>query len=84
MDTEIFLRLPRGFGEMSGKVGLLNKVLYGLKQSGRSWFKLLSSILVECEFEQCLVDPRVFRLMFNDAVVAMLVAHVDIKIAASK
>ena len=64
---------------------LLNKALYGLKQSGRSWYKLLSSTLVECGFEQCLVDPCVFRLMLNDAVVAMLVVHVDgIKIAATK
>ena len=70
---------------MSGKVVLLNKALYGLKQSGRSWYKLLSSTLVECVFEQCLVDPCVFRLMLNDAVVAMLVVHVDdIKIAATK
>ena len=45
----------------------------------------LSSTLVECGFEQCLVDPYVFRLMSNDAVVAMLVVHVDdIKIAANK
>ena len=35
--------------------------------------------------EQCLVDPCVFRLMLNDAVVAMLVVHVDdIKIAATE
>ena len=41
-------------------------------------------INVECGFEQCLVDPCVFRLMMsNDADVAMLVVHVDdIKIAA--
>ena len=32
-----------------------------------------------------MVDPRVFRLMVNDEVVAMLVVHVDdIKIAATK
>ena len=85
LDTEIFWRLPRGCGEMSGKVLLLNISLYGLKQSGRSWYNLLSSTLVECGFEQCLVDPCVFRLMLNDAVVAMLVLHVDdIKIAATK
>ena len=70
---------------MSGKVVLLNKALHGLKQSGRSWYKLLSSTLVECGFEQCLVDLCVFRLMLNNAVVAMLVVHVDdIKIAGTK
>ena len=63
----------------------LNKAPYGLKQSGRSWYKLLSSTLVECGFEQRLLDPCVFRLMVNDPVVAMLVVHVDdIKITATK
>ena len=70
---------------MGGYRVRLNKALYGLKHSRRSWYKLLSSTLVECGFEQCLVDPRVFRLMVNDEVVAMLVVHVDdIKIAATK
>ena len=80
LNTEIVSRLPPGCGEMSGKVVLLNKALYGLNQSGRSWYKLLSSALVECGSEQCLVDPCVFRLMLKDSVVAMLVVHVnDIK-----
>ena len=89
LDTEVFLRRPPGCRETSGKVVLPNKALYGLKQSGRSWYKLLSSTLVECWlvecwFEQCLVDPCVVRLMSND-VGAMLVVHVDdIKIAATK
>ena len=85
LDTEISLRLPRGCGEMSGKVVLFNKALHELKQTGRSWYKLLSSTLVECGFEQCWVDPCVFRLKLNDAVGAMLVVHVDdIKIAATE
>ena len=41
--------------------------------------------MVECGFEQCLVDPCVFRLMVADDVVAMMVFHVDdIKIAATE
>ena len=83
-DTEIVSILPLGSGRLSRKVGQL-KALYGLKQSGRSWYKLPPSTLVECDFEQCLVDPSVFRLILNGAVVAMLVVHVDgIKIAATK
>ena len=73
LDTEICLRLPPRCGEMTCKVVLLNNAFYGLKQSGRSWYKLLSSALVECGSEQCLVDPCVFRLMLKDSVVAMLV-----------
>ena len=48
LDTEMFLRLPSGCGRLSGKVVRLKKGLYGLKQSGRSWYTLLSSTLVEC------------------------------------
>ena len=85
LHTEIFSRLPPGCGRLSGKVVRLNKAPCGLKQSGRSWYKLLSSTLFVCGFEQCLVDPCVFRLMVNDEVAAMLVVHVDdIKIAATK
>ena len=62
-DTEMLSRLPPGCGRLWGMVARLNKTLYGLKQSGRSWYKLLSSTLVECVFEQCLVDPCVFRLI---------------------
>ena len=83
LDTDIFLRLLPGCGKMSGMVVILKKALDGLKQSGRSWNKLQSSTLVECGFEHCLVDPCVFRLMSNAAVVAMLVVHVnDLLIAA--
>ena len=60
LETEIFLRLPPGCGETSGKGVLLKKAFYGLKQSGRSWYKLLLSTLVERGFEQCVVDPCVF------------------------
>ena len=80
-----FSRLPPGCGRLSGTVVRLNKALYWLNQSGRSWYKLLSLTLVECGFEQCLVDPCVFRLMVNDEIVATLVVRVDdIKIAATK
>ena len=35
LDEDVFLRLPRGYGRLSGKVVRLNKSLYGLKQA--SW-----------------------------------------------
>ena len=64
---------------------ILNKALFGLKQSGRAWYQLLSSTLVEGGFEQCLVDPCVFRVMVAGDVVATMVFHVDdIKIAATE
>ena len=85
LDTDISLRLPPGCGLVSGKVELLKKALYGHKQSGRAWYQLMSSTLVERGFEQCLVDPCVFRLRVAGDVVAMMVFHVDdIKIAPTE
>ena len=85
LDTEMFLRLRPGCRCLSGKVVRLNKAPHGLKQSGSSWYKLLSSTLVECGLEKCLVNPCVFRLKVNDEVVTMLVVHFDdINIAATR
>ena len=40
---------------------------------------------MECGFEQCLVDPCVFRLIVASDVVAMMVFHVDdIKIVTTE
>ena len=85
LDTDIYLRLPPDCGSVSGKMVLLNKALCDLKPGGRAWCQLLSSTLVEYGFEQCLVDPCVFRLIGAGDVVAIVVFHVDdIKIAATE
>lgn len=63
----------------------LNKAFYGLKQSGPAYNLLLSSTLVECSFEQRLVDPCLFRLRVAGDVVAMTIFYMDdIKIVASE
>ena len=45
LDTDVYMRTPDGCGELSGKVVLLNRSLYGLKQSARTWLDLLISTL---------------------------------------
>ena len=37
LEEAAFLRLPKGCGDLSGKVVRLNKSLYGLKQALRTW-----------------------------------------------
>lgn len=53
---------PFGFEDPSNPdyVCLLNKVLYGLKQSPRCWFKRLREALVTMEFHESKIDPSVF------------------------
>ena len=35
LDEDVFLRLPNGYGRLSGKIVRLNKNLYELKQASR-------------------------------------------------
>ena len=53
---KISMLLPHGCGELSGKIVLLQKCQYGLKQVGREWYMLLATWLVEeIGLEQCKV-----------------------------
>ena len=63
LEEEIFMRLPPGCGELSGKVVKLLKCQYALK-AGREWHLLLVTWLVEkIRMEQCKAEPCVFRKM---------------------
>ena len=37
LEENVFMRLPRGRGNLSGNVLRLNKSIYGLKQASRQW-----------------------------------------------
>ena len=76
LDEEIFMRLPPGCGDASGNVVLLNRSLYELKQARRANV-LLGNTLKKQGFEQCLVDPCIFRLMGDKGVKMILAVHVD-------
>ena len=80
---EIYMRLPQGCKEDSGKVVMLNRGLYGLKQAGREWSSLLSSTLIKLGFEHCMADPCVFRLMDGEVVRTLVLAHVDDRLTVS-
>ena len=76
--AEIYMELPDGFGDMSGKIFVcLERSLYGLKQSGRRWARLLVENAVEFGLEQCRTDPCVFRMVVNDKVELSMAIRVD-------
>ena len=77
LDEDVFLRLPRGCGRLSGKVVRLNKSLYGLKQASRSWHAHLTTCLKTLGFQQCLADACVFRLVEGGRVAIIAVVHVN-------
>ena len=77
LDEDVFIRLPRGCGEMSGKVVRLNRSLYGLKQASRSWHNHLLSHMKSLGFELSLADACVLRLVESGTVSIVTVVHVD-------
>ncbi|CAB1096840.1 unnamed protein product [Ectocarpus sp. CCAP 1310/34] len=77
LKEEIYLRFPEGCGSMSGKVVKVERALYGLKQSGREWWFEAADALIENGYEQCRVDPCVFRKVVDGEVVGLIVIYVD-------
>ena len=77
LDEDVFMRLPQGCGEMSGKVVRLNRSLYGLKQASRSWHNHLLSHMRSLGFEQSLADACVMRLVESGTLSIVTVVHVD-------
>ena len=77
LEEDVFLRLPKGCGNLSGKVVRLNKSLYGLKQTSRTWHAHLTTCLKRLDFEQCMTDVYVFRFMEDGRVTITAVLHVD-------
>ena len=84
LKKDVFMRLPEGCGELSGKIVKLNKSLYGLRQKSRPWYAMLKKCLLALGFEQCLADSCVFRLIRGEIVVLILVVHVDDIFAVGK
>ena len=77
LEEDVFLRLPKGCGDLSGKVVRLNKSLYGLKQALRTWHAHLTKCLKRQGFEQCMTDACVLRLIEDGRVAITAVVHVD-------
>ena len=77
LDEDVFLRLPRGWGRLSGKIVRLKKSLYGLKQASRSWHAHLTTCLKTIGFQQYLADACVFRLVEEGRVAIIAFVHVD-------
>ena len=69
--------MPTGRGALSGKVVLLNRSLYGLKQASRSWHKHLVTRVKSLGFVQNLVNPGGCKLIETGSASVVAVVHVD-------
>lgn len=50
LDKKVYVKTPPGIETVEGNTWLLNKSLYGLKQSGKKWYDCLARILKSLGF----------------------------------
>ena len=77
LEEDVFMRLPPGCGEMSGKVDGLNRSLYGLNQASRSGHNPPLTHMKSLGFQQSPADTCVTRLAESGSVSIVKVVHVD-------
>ena len=65
-------------------MGRLQKVMYSLVHAGFLWSKTFSAELAVRGFEQCQVDPFVFRRVLRRKVAVIIVVYVDALLVASE
>jgi hypothetical protein len=66
LKEKVYMDQPEGFKDGSNRVCLLNKTLYGLKQSGREWNKELDDKLQKHGFTHLVSDPCTYTRVHED------------------
>jgi hypothetical protein len=77
LEEAIYLRNIPGQSIPQGFCYRLLKSLYGLKQSGRNWNKLISSFLISIKFIALREDLCIFVLFIDGKLVAIIAIYVD-------
>jgi hypothetical protein len=77
LNEEVYMEMPDGF-KIPDTVCKLEKSLYGLKQSPRNWYKLLSSFIrEEMGWAPCVSDPCLFKKHSRTGKQMLLFVFVD-------
>ncbi|POM69814.1 Uncharacterized protein PHPALM_13866 [Phytophthora palmivora] len=74
----IYIEQPEQFDDDTGRVCLLLKGIYGLKQAARLWYQTLNAYLVELCFCRCVFDVGLYYKWIEDRIVIITV-YVDDK-----
>jgi len=69
LESPVYMDQPPGHDDGTGRVCLLKKALYGLRNSGRLWYKRFTEHLEQLDFVQSLVDPCVFTLHKGNSII---------------
>lgn len=74
LDETIYMNQPEGYADTTGRVCLLKKSIYGLKQAGRQWNLKLNDVLKEYGLRRSDFDPCVY---INAKLTILIAVYVD-------
>eukprot|EP00833_Pecoramyces_ruminatium_P005698 jgi/Orpsp1_1/1179730/evm.model.c7180000070562.1 len=77
LDKKIYISIPKGDKNYGKGFWLLNKSLYGLKQSGRNWNQTISNFLIDKGFIQSSVESCLFFKKHNNSLSCIIGLFVD-------
>lgn len=76
IDAEIYMTQPQGFDDETGRVCLLKKSLYGLKQSFRCWNNKFNSFMEKHGFTRSTADQCIY-IKQNEKEKLLIAIYVD-------
>ncbi|POM76712.1 Integrase catalytic core protein [Phytophthora palmivora] len=82
MDVDVYMEQPELFDDGSGRVCLLKKSLYGLKQGPLIWNETLKKYLLKLGFKASIIGDGVYVTWIGDSPVFLTVYVDDVVIAA--
>ena len=77
MERTVYVKPPKEAKVPKGKIWLLNKCLYGLKDASRQWYLRVKKALLDCHCMQSLQDPGIFYFKENGVLTGIVGVHVD-------
>ena len=82
LKEEIYVEQPEGYEDGTGRVCLLKKSLYGLKQASWNWREGVAEFMKSLGFKTCLMDENVFYKTSKTSHVIIMCLYVDDTITA--
>ena len=84
LHEEIYMEQPPGYVQNnSNLVCLLNRSLYGLKQSPRAWYSKMDSFLLDTGFFRCHSDPNVYTKKVGNHLIILFIYVDDLILTGS-
>jgi len=78
--SEVFVKQPTGYDDKSGKVCKLNKALYGLRESPRTWYECFDEYIQNLGFQRSESDYCLYIKQENDETIYLILFVDDLLI----